>query len=83
MESLIITSHGALPNFFPQSPTKSKITEEDVIVVQKQLRQARMENEKLKEELKQAKKERDAYKMYVPNELLNYANLIEVISSSK
>lgn len=82
MEHLLITHTGALPNYFPESP-KPKVTEEDVIVVQKQLRQARMENEKLKEELKQTKKERDAYKMYVPNELLNYANLIEVISSSK
>lgn len=82
MEHLLITHTGALPTYLPESP-KPKVTEEDVIVVQKQLRQARMENEKLKEELKQAKKERDAYKMYVPNELLNYANLIEVISSSK
>jgi hypothetical protein len=83
MENLLITSHGALPNFFPESPTKSNVTEEDVIVVQKQLRQSRMENKKLKEQLEQIKKERDAYKMYVPGELLNYANLIEVIASSK
>jgi hypothetical protein len=83
MEHLLITHSGAIPNYLPESPTKSNVTEEDVIVVQKQLRQARMENKELKEKLEQTKKERDAYKMYVPGELLNYANLIEVIASSK
>lgn len=84
MEHLIICSNGAIPsnytnslNFFPDSDEEGKHEEkqdntsliEENIYLKKQLKA-------LSTKLKHAEKERDAYKLYVPQELLSYADLV-------
>lgn len=82
MEHLIICPNGVIPanfskdlNFFPESDEeenniKSSIIEEN-IYLKKQLKS-------LSEKIKRLEKERDAYKLYVPQELLSMANIIDI-----
>lgn len=82
MEHLIICPNGAIPsnfttsiNFFPDSDDEGKQQEktsliEENIYLKKQLKA-------LADKLKRIEKERDAYKLYVPQELLSYADLVK------
>lgn len=85
MEHLIICSNGAIPsnftkslNFFPDSDEEGKREEkqentcliEENIYLKKQLKA-------LTNKLKRIEKERDAYKLYVPQELLSYADIVK------
>lgn len=76
MEHLIICHNGALPiNFFPESEDEDKkvistsLVEENIHLK----KQIRSQNEKIKE----LEKERDAYKLYVPQELLAIPHIIK------
>lgn len=71
MEHLIICPSGAIPLYFNnESKNNKKIdTNEDIILLKKQIRD-------LTNKLKKTEKERDAYKLYVPKELLTIAHLM-------
>jgi len=77
MEHLIICHNGALPiNFFPESEDEDKKVIETSLVeenihLKKQIKS-------LMERIKKVEKERDTYKLYVPQELLSMANLIGI-----
>lgn len=68
MTCYIVNANGALPiDFFPESPRSNDVkplTKEAVIA------ELRTEIILLKKQLRRAKRESDAYKVYVPNELL-------------
>ena len=77
MEHLIICHNGALPiNFFPESEDEDKkvistsLVEEN-IHLKKQIKS-------LMERIKKVEKERDAYKLYVPQELLALPAIIDM-----
>ena len=71
MEHLIICPGGALPiNFYNKdSEDKEFKNDEDIILLKKRIRD-------LTNKLKKTEKERDAYKMYVPKELLSIAHFM-------
>jgi len=76
MDKLIICHNGALPiNFFPESEDEDKkvistsLVEENIHLK----KQIRSQNEKIKE----LEKKCDAYKLYVPQELLALPHIIK------
>ena len=81
MEHLVICPNGAIPsnfsrelNFFPDSEDESNSRQtsmiEENIYLKKQIKS-------LTDKLKLVEKERDAYKLYVPQELLSYADIVK------
>ena len=81
MEHLVICPNGAIPsnfsrdlNFFPDSEDESNSNKtsmiEENIYLKKQIKS-------LTDKLKLVEKERDAYKLYVPQELLSYADIVK------
>lgn len=71
MEHLIICPSGAIPLYFNNDSEVKKIdnNNEEIILLKKRIRD-------LTNKLKQTEKERDAYKLYVPKELLTIAHLM-------
>ena len=71
MEHLIICPGGAIPlNFNNESEVKNNNNVNDeIILLKKRIRD-------LTNKLKETEKERDAYKLYVPKELLSIAHLM-------
>lgn len=70
MEHLIICPGGAIPlNFNNESEVKKINNDEEIILLKKRIRDLTIK-------LKETEKERDAYKLYVPKELLSIAHLM-------
>jgi len=66
MACYIVNANGALPvDFFPDSPKNETVKTKDVLIAE-----MRSDIILLKKQLRRAKREAEAYKIYVPQELL-------------